>query len=69
MASVNWSRKVEDRALDMGRPVRMLFNRVHFQQTACAILVARHGFESTEVDRRLHKSNRDATLAGPVVRH
>lgn len=29
----------------------------HFQQTACAILVARHGFESTEVALSTRNAN------------
>jgi hypothetical protein len=39
----------------------------HVRQAVCAILVPRYVFRSTEVDCHLHKSKRDATLAGPVV--
>ena len=39
----------------------------HFQQTACAILVARYGFESTEVVPIEHNTNRAAPIEVPAL--
>ena len=39
----------------------------HFQQTACAILVARHGFESTEVGRRFRNANQPIVVGRSIT--